>query len=168
MSICVDCGKDRGVGDWPYCPHESVLPSRAQSITPVVVHQAADGTYRLPGAAEAAVPDGFKKVELRTIPEIQRFEREMNLQLRVEAEQVQGRRYGITEPERRARHAALRAHRKGMSTLGREFARSAIEHANRGRRQNTDPGFHVEALHYDQSNREPQRDERTDWRPRRV
>ena len=168
MSICADCGKERGVGDWPWCPHGYAGTSRAQSITPVVVHQAADGTYRLPGAADATVPDGFKKVELRTISEIQRFERNMNLQLRVEAEQVQGRRYGITETERRARHSALRAHMNGMSTLGREFARAAIEHANRGKRQNTDPGFHVEVLHQDQSNREAHRDERTDWRPRRV
>lgn len=168
MSICADCGKERGVGDWPFCPHGSVLPSRAQAITPVVVHQAADGTYRLPGAADSAVPEGFKKVELRTIPEIQRFEREMNLQLRVEAEQVQGRRYGITEEIRRARHAALRAHMQGMSTLGREFARCAIEAANRGRRRNADPGFYVEVLHQDQSNREAHRDERTNWRPRRV
>lgn len=168
MSICADCGKERGIGDWPWCPHESTRASYAQAITSVVVHQADDGTYRLPGAADAAVPEGFKKVELRTIPEIQRFEREMNLQLRVETEQVQGRRYEITEGARRVRHALLRQHMKGMTRLGREFARHAMEAANRGRRQNTDPGFYVEALHYNQSNREAHRDERTDWRPKGV
>ncbi len=168
MSVCVDCGKERGVGDWPWCPHGSTRPSYAQSITPVVVHQAADGTYRLPGAADAAVPDGFKKVELRTISEIQRFERNMNTQLRVEAEQIQGRRYGISEETRRERHSALRQDMARMSRYGREFARAAIERANRGERRNTDPGFHVEVLHQDQSNREAHRDERTNWRPRRV
>lgn len=156
-------------------PAERILVSlsgvgeyRAQSIEPVVVHQAKDGTYRLPGAADAHVPDGYQKVELRTIPEIQRFERAMNTQLRVEAEQVHERRHGITEAELKERHAALRQEMAHMTPFGRDFARLAIERANHGRVRNTDPGFYVEALHFNQSNQEVHRDERTDWRPRRV
>ena len=56
---------------------------------PVVVHVAEDGAIRFPGSANARVPKGFQKRELRTIREIESFEREVNCKLHAEARQHQ-------------------------------------------------------------------------------
>src|SRR4051812_19311335 len=50
-------------------------PRSAQAFEPVVVHRDRHGNVRFPGSANAKVPEGFMKVELRTSREVHAFER---------------------------------------------------------------------------------------------
>jgi hypothetical protein len=156
----------------PKCsqPSEQVLlPQRAYAEfrDPIVVHVSADGKYRFPGAANARVPKGFERKELRTIREVESFERDVNKQLRGEAERHRENESRHFEEIYAQKRSELRQAMQQMSPLGRDFAQFAIKMNNARRRKPTDCGFHVEILHFDQGNREPQRDRSTDWRNRR-
>jgi hypothetical protein len=54
-----------------------------------------------------------------------------------------------------------------MSQYGQDFARAAMAANDNRPRGRFDPGFHVEVMHYDSSNREAHRDARTEWRGRK-
>jgi len=75
---CVHCGHELQIGDYPFCPHGSIYPERAQHFEPIVVHVSGDGQYRFPAATDAPVPSGYRKVEIRTIQEADRISREVN------------------------------------------------------------------------------------------
>src|SRR5258708_1278544 len=64
--------KCKAVTEQTYTPEKP----KTWSIAPVVVHVGAGGKVRFPGRSDAKVPRGFNKVELKTLPEIENFERE--------------------------------------------------------------------------------------------
>ena len=172
----------------PRCagPTERIyLPSRVRAdacnIDPVVVHRNADGSYYFPGRTDAQVKPGRERVELRSIRQIEAFEREVNAQhaqligQRVEQEQS---RYERVQSERRARLRHAIQHGFTMKTddgktvtfgpfsaAGRAFAEHAIARGNAFRVRAYDPGFRVDILHDTASNRDPWRDVDTGWRP---
>lgn len=177
--------------DPPPCPKCAAptariyLPSRlyanACNIDPVVVHRAADGTYKMPGRSDAPVTAGYERVELRSIRDIERFEREVNTQhtsligRRVEHEQA---RFEANQAVRRARlrhaitHGFTMKDSDGktvtfgpMSARGRLFAEQALKRGESFTVQSYEPGFRVDILHHDAHNREPWRDVDTGWRP---
>lgn len=142
-----------------------VLPNQAAgTVPPIVIHVAEDGSFRFPGAADARVPPGFQKKELHTIREIEQFERDVNRRLTAEAHQHhenEDRHFGKMREQARS---DLRMKMQQMSERGRDFARFAMALNDRRRRKSTECGFHVEILHFDQTNREAHSDERTQWK----
>lgn len=156
----------------------------ACNIDPIVVHQSADGTYRMPGHANAKVPAGYERVELRTIRHIEQFESTVNRQHKSIIDRKADREQRRYEEATSQRHARLRhAINHGftmkdsdgktvtfgaMSPMGRLLAERAMRRSNEKKPQHTyDPGFRVEILHTDASNREPWRDKDTNWQKRR-
>jgi putative FmdB family regulatory protein len=133
---------------------------------PVVVHVSADGSFRFPGSSDAKVPKGFEKKELRTIREIEAFERCVNTHLRAESEQHQINQEKHFAEMRSELRSELRMKMQGMSQYGKDLARLAMAMNDARRPQSTDAGFHLQILHFDQTNREAHRDERTNWKGR--
>lgn len=159
------CPKCQGTTHRIYLPNGG--NSDACNIDPVVVHRAADGSYRFPGRSDAVVPEGYEKVELRTIRQIEQFERDVNKQhasligRRVEIEE---QRFNAAQAVRRARLRSAMVH---MSALGRMFAAAAMRRGDSHRIRSYDPGFHLEILHQDASNRGVWADVDTGWKERR-
>lgn len=140
----------------------------AQNPNPVVIHRDKEGNVRFPASADAVVPPGYEKVEMHTLAEIHRFEKEQNTRMRLESEQFSQEEHKQREAMLKERHAELRQDMQRMSPYGRDFARLAMEMSNRRGPRNSDPGFHVEIAHYDQRERGDYRDEKTDWKSRRY
>lgn len=140
-------------------------PRDAQSFRPVMVDQAPDGSYSIPGHAGAPVPEGFIRKELRTVAEVRAFERNINAQERRQWEAQQAREHEAYSEGERMRRRDFFQRMQDMSPAGRELARLAIEHNNnRPRRKYTRETF-VEVFSRDSSNREAGVSELTDWRP---
>jgi hypothetical protein len=154
-----DCGK---IGE------QVVLPARSSGefSVPIVVHVAADGAIRFPGRGDARVPEGFERRELRTIREIEHFERQMNARLRSESDRHNSNEERHFSEIKAQQRSELRQRMQGMSEQGRDFARFAMRLNDSRKRKQTECGFHVEVLHFDQSNREAHSDDRTNWKRR--
>jgi hypothetical protein len=147
-----------------------VLPndSSRHFVDPVVVHVASDGTYRFPGAANAKVPKGFEKRELRTIREIEAFERDVNTKLYAEARQHKENEEKFYSEVRSQLRGELRQRMQSMSQLGRDFAKLAMALNDDRKSRAAEPGFHLQILHFDQTNREEHRDAATGWKKKYV
>jgi hypothetical protein len=145
-----------------------LLPSRTpgQFSDPVVIHVAADGSVRFPGRSDARVPKGFERRELRTIRDIERFEHDTNVRLSAEADQHNSNEQRFFGELRAQQRSDLRQRMQNMSSQGRDFARFAMKKNDERRGKRTECGFHLEILHFDQSNREAHSDDRTDWKRR--
>lgn len=147
---------------------EQVLLPAGQSASfsvPIVVHVSADGKFRLPGHRDARVPKGFQVRELRNVRDVEKFERQMNAQLRSEANQHHENEERYFAQIKGQLRSELRQQMKHFSPFGRDFANLVMKLNDHRRRRPSDAGFHVEILHFDRSSREPYRDERTGWRP---
>jgi hypothetical protein len=155
------------VGDWPYCPHPSVTGSFAAGFDPVVIHRDAAGNIRYPANIHAPVPEGYQRVELRTVHEVRRFETEVNQRERAAADQHLSAREQQLSEKQAINRRELRTAMEGMSSFGRDFARHAMEHGNNRRPQTREVGFHLDVFSNDSSNREVHRDARTDWKGRK-
>jgi len=139
----------------------------AKGFDPVVIHRDAQGNYRFPGAPDARVPEGFQRIELRTTEEVRRFERDVN---RGEAERhdgAQAREEGFYGGLKAQQRSELWATMARMTPTGRAFAEEAMRANDERPRGRFDANFHVECFSQDASNREPQRDATTKWRPRK-
>jgi hypothetical protein len=58
FTICEDCGKAYGVGQWPHCPHGRVTPIDAQihsSEKVTVFANPTTGEVRIPGRGDIAI-----------------------------------------------------------------------------------------------------------------
>lgn len=143
-----------------------VLPagSAGEFSEPIVIHVAADGAIRFPGRGDATVPAGFERRELRTIRQIESFERQMNTRLRSESDRHNSREERYFGEIRAHLRGELRQRMQGMSEQGREFARLAMKLNDARCRKPTECGFHLEILNFDQSNREAHSDDRTGWK----
>jgi len=139
---------------------QTYTPSRAKNwaIKPVVIHVGAGGKVRFPANSEAPVPKGFNKVELKSLSEIEHFERQMNTRFSAEAEQHHENEARFFDKIKAQLRSDLREKMKSMSPLGLDFARAVIEANDNRRRKSTDTGFHLQVLHYDASNREEYRE----------
>jgi len=151
-------------------PTEKILlPSglNASHFDPVVVHRDKAGNIRYPGAADAPLPAGFERVELRTFADIDRFSRQVNVSERRKIDQeVSRQQHAIDVTESRMR-PELRAAMARMTPQQRAFAEVAIAANNARRPRTTDANFFLEAREYDGSNREAYRDVRSGWKARK-
>jgi len=120
---------------------------------PVVIHKADDGSVRFPGHANAPVPEGFERVELRTTEEKRRFEREINKNEYKRHQEAQERKEQYFGAIRSKNRAELREAMKHMSPRGRDIAMAAMEARDKRVSQKYEAGFHIEALSMDASNR---------------
>lgn len=168
---CPDCGAELQIGDWPFCrrtgSHEPTRARLSQTFDPVVIHRDAAGNVRFPASPDSPVPSGFAKVELRTVHEVRKFEREVNGKERARWDEHRERVARAAEESTRARRSELLDAMQHMSPYGRDFARQAMDANDRKSAGSYDAGFHIEAFSQDSSNRAPHRDERTGWRARR-
>lgn len=147
-------------------------PENAARFNPVVVFRKPDGTYIFPGRSNESAPKGTERVELRSLSQVQRFEREENARLKQVHQESMARRDAYYQAEKRERREQLRAMLPGMSVRGRQFAAVAIAESDAcesasSKAARFDPGFRVSVFHDDQSNRPVFRDVDTDWRARR-
>ena len=127
----------------------------AQNFDPVVIFRGPKGKVRFPGRANAPTPKGYERVELRTSHEVYKFEREMNAKEISRYHAKQEREERCVEPFRAALRSQLRGHARNFSQYGKDFASLAMSENDNRPRQRYDPGFHLEAFHYDSSNRDP-------------
>ena len=170
---CPQCHQTLQIGDHPFCPHGSILPERAQRFAPIVYFRSPDGKIRLPMRANSRPPKGYEKVELSTRRQVERFEREMNQRERAEHDQIHHEKSQRDLPITRLRQEAndrLRQLSANFTPQGREAVAYLLEKAHRESQSPTpsyDPGFHVEIMHHNQSNRDPWSDRDTGWKDRR-
>lgn len=150
MTKCGTCGAELTFGDWPFCggknSHSSILKTHAQRFAPIVYFQDKAGNKRFPGRSDAPPPKGFERVELRTVPEVRKFEREMN-----RAERERWDRHKVREeltfgPMRKQSRSELIAMMQSFSNLGKDFARLAMKKNDEKRRGDYDAQFRVEVL----------------------
>ncbi|MDE2101405.1 MAG: hypothetical protein KGL39_29425 [Patescibacteria group bacterium] len=170
-SRCNVCGEPLYSGAWPWCPHGDIYHRDTTTLaSPIVVHVSADGSTRFPASTDAPIPPGFEKQELRTIREIEALERRVNREQQGEHERHLAREYATVGAQVEARHKELLHDMRNMSPRGRALAEAAMALTARklAARPQFQAGFHVEALHYDASNREPQRDITTGWKARKI
>jgi putative FmdB family regulatory protein len=133
----------------------------------IVVHVGPDGAVRFPGHRDAKCPPGFRQKELKSIREVEQFERNMNQKLRNEAEQHNIREERFFSEAQSKLRGELRQEMQHFSPQGRAFAEFAMNRNNNRKRKSSEVGFHVNILHFDASNREAYRDEQTGWRARK-
>ncbi len=138
MSTCPECGGELHVGDWPMCGGDPArhVPADgrfAQGFDPVVIHRDAAGNIRYPANGSAPVPEGYQRVELRTIHEVRKFEAEVNQREHAASDQHLSAREKQFSEKQAANRRELRTAMDGMSNYGRDFAREAIERGNNRR-----------------------------------
>jgi hypothetical protein len=168
MTTCSQCGAELEIGSWPYCPHGSLYAQPAQHFDPIVVHQAADGSYSFPASVDAPIRPGYRKVEIRTLREADRITREVNSREDAKIEQVHRERQSQLAANVIKSRAELDQAKSRFTPQGREFAAKMREYVNQKRRPG--PGranFHIDVFANDQSNREAHADARTDWKSRK-
>lgn len=174
-----------GETDWGVWRNES-----RYAVTPVIVFQAADGTFRFPGTADGIYAkkceaEGLTRVELRGWADVRRFEGQVNaqeytkIQRRVERQQhalaigeaarrsdlFNGMRNGFQIPDtvinQHGEHVRTgRMKTVHLSARAKDIAARLIENNNKKRVHSYRPNFAIEAYSMDRSNREESRDER--------
>ena len=155
----------------------------AQSFSPVVIHRDANGNVRFPGHSDAPVPPGFQKVELATVHDIRKFEKEMNTRDTATSEKFRAARATFLDGQLAANRKAVDEiaaggtwqgtdergniiERRGLSPRGQkllDMIRTASKQKQAQGRSSARPEFFIEAFSKDASNREDHRDARTDW-----
>lgn len=180
MTTCSQCGHELQIGDYPFCPHESIYASPAQRITPVLVYQnPKTGAFWFPGSnndpSDHPTPEsGFtRRQELTSIRDIERVERSMGRRLESERRELLAHQHAALDTKtrelREENDAKLRA-RGITNSRVTELTRRFIDRNREIRRQrelSRGVNFHSQVLAYDQSNRQGHADERTGWKERK-
>ncbi len=142
----------------------------AARFAPIVVFRAPDGSYRFPARSSVRTPAGMERVEMTNVQQVRRFENEMNARETARYNESQGRQreaYSFAQSHLRS---DLRAKMRTMSQAGRDFAEAAMRRndARSSSSSSYEPGFRVEVLSDDRSNRPEHRDRDTEWKARRA
>lgn len=184
---CSDCGKWLSLGDWAFCPHESTRPERAQRFKPIVVFKKADGTYSFPANADAKTPEGYQRMEISTRRQAERLTKEVNRQLREEKASIgptpldsdgsgvqrlrdlaRGGRATIPDHDAHGNLVLRELNGAEMRPEFREYVAQLADRMSQPKYASTyDPGFHIDILEHDSSNRLGHDDPSTGWRTRR-
>lgn len=183
---CATCKRTLRLGDWPYCPHDSTRPEYAQRFKPIVVFKSTDGKFSFPMRSDQPVPAGYQRVEISTRRQAEKLEREVNRSLREEKQRLGPTPFdsgdkGLAQLRRLARgeRVTIPDHDNSGNLIMREldgsqmrgeFKRYVDELVERQRSTYTpsyDPGFHIDVMHNDSTNRAPHDDASTGWRNRR-
>jgi len=184
---CPKCKNLVEVGSWPFCPHPSTRPERAQRFKPIIVFKKADGTYSFPASDTAQTPAGYQRLEISTRRQAERLTKDVNAQLRIEKANIgptpldsdgsglhnlrklaRGER--VTIPDHDA-HGNLILRELDGSQMRSEFKEYVAQLSERMAANryapSYDPGFHIDALENSSSNRLPYDDASTGWKSRR-
>ncbi len=168
-TVCEHCEKILKVGDYPFCPHESIYERNASVAPPTVVFRNAKGEYRFPGRDTDKPPRGFQRVELSTQRSRDRFEKEMNTR---ETEKLRNIEYEKREAYKRTvdlhMPRLLEIKRNSQSEHTKRFIDVCIADSERrlGRSIKDEAGFRLEHNHMDAQNRVPWQDRDTGWKPK--
>ena len=155
----------------------------AQGFSPVVIHRDINGNVRFPGQSNAPVPEGFQKVELCTVAEVRKFEKEISLRDSSKADQFREVRSKFLDGQLDANRRAVDeivaggkwlgtdesgrpVERQGISPRGLKILdqlRAASQMKQQQGRSHARPEFYVEAFSKDASNRDDHRDSSTQW-----
>jgi hypothetical protein len=162
MSKCKDCGRRLKIGDFPFCPHGSVLARDSQGFIPPVVfvstNRRSHAPVLFPGRSDSKPPEGYVRKELRTVAEIRAFEKQYGAMQKE-------KRHGILQKEQAeyeawakdARSRLQRAAAQGTPNM-RLIAQMALAKMGRkdfsGQAARYDPGAYFDAFSLDSSNRE--------------
>jgi hypothetical protein len=173
------------IGDWPFCPHESVFEQTAQRFDPIVVWQSNTDSqrYSFPGRSNEPVPEGYHAVAITNMREADQLVRRVNDIERQKMEETRALRHtlddaGIADRRREedARGWAMRADGSKFYIRGNSRAealqRAAREWADRRREQrrskaSIDPHFHIQVLSFNSGNRNSYSGPETGWRERK-
>lgn len=152
------CRWDEETKECPTCGEPArmiFLPKgqNAQNFDPVVIFRGPKGKIRFPGRSDAPTPKGYERVELRTSHQVHKFEREMNAKETSLYQAKQEREERCVEPFKSSLRSQLRGYAKHFSQYGRDFVETAIRENNSSRNGTYDPGFHIEAFHYNMGRR---------------
>lgn len=150
------CACQLGPLDWESFRLAS-LP--AQPAPPTVVHVSKDGRVRFPGRSDARPPKGFERLELRTLQERDRFERQYN-------QREQKRLERKAEIETQRREAFLKRHRQ-PSNISPELLKAAREVVDGDAPRVPQSRAYFEVSHFDASNRLPYTDRETNWKDKK-
>lgn len=186
---CPKCNEPIEIGSWPFCEnkHASTRPERSQRFKPIIVFKRPDGTYSFPAADTAPTPSGSQRIEITTRRQAERLTKDVNLQLRHEKDSIgptpldsdgsgiqnlrrlaRGER--VTIPDHDA-HGNLIMRELDGSQMRSEFKEYVAQLSERmSATQYTpsyDPGFHIDILENDSSNRLGHDDASSGWRTRR-
>ena len=171
---CVVCGRLCLVGMYPVCGrrgpsgHGWMRADPAQRFDPIVVHwNPATQSYRFPGSADAQMPSGFVKKELRNFSEVRRFQRHWNTLERARVDRVVSRDIARIDALDAKNRPELRQAMQHMDPYMRDFAELSMRMNDMKRPKMFEPNCHIEAMEFDSSNREEHRDARTGWRGRK-
>lgn len=127
------------------------------------------GEVLFPGHKDDKPPKGFEVRHINSIKDRDNFYKQMDARLRAEHDQYASIEQAHFEYAQEQNRRDLRAAMESMTLQERDLAMAAIEQGNNTQmffHKNYQPGFHVEALEYDMSNRKPYNDTETNWRDR--
>jgi putative FmdB family regulatory protein len=161
----------------PHCGAESprifVASAPRDYVETLVAWKKPDGTYALPGQADARMPAEYERVEVRETYQKRAIEREINREEREKWERANiGKQMQRAEVERVNRSELRTIMQQGgyitgpdggrkfippMSAKMRDFARFAMQQNDNRPREKFNKVFHFEALSMNSSNREPGR-----------
>ncbi len=120
---------------------------------PIVVFRNASGEIAYPGDPTDPAPKGYERQELRTIREVESFEREVGSRERGKAEKFAEAENQFFEVRRKQNRSDLRMAMQSWSPLMRAAAEQAMRKTDERPRKQIDGGVLVHVLHYDNSNR---------------
>jgi hypothetical protein len=173
-TTCPQCGHEITIGEWAYCPHGLIRETTARRFDPIVVWQANDDLehYSFPGQANEPVPDGYHKIELRTLAEADRFTIRMNALERRKMEATRDLNYqALDEQTKRLRDdidARIRSNPRAQA-MARQIRERVDKQKEqkRAKHRNLDPHFNIQVLAYDSGNRPSYSGPETGWRERK-
>ncbi|HEY6373868.1 MAG TPA: hypothetical protein VIX37_25070 [Candidatus Sulfotelmatobacter sp.] len=174
MTVCLECGVTFGIGDWPFCPHQSVLPERAKHFDSIVVWQSNSDSekYSFPGQANEPVPEGYHKCELNDLRSADKFIARMNAIERRKLEAERDQRYALDDAGIRERRrnedasGAVNARAEALRRRVREWT-DKVRERRREAHPRIDPNFHINVLSFDSGNRNSYSGPETGWRERK-
>lgn len=120
---------------------------------PIVVFRNAKGEVAYPGDPTDPAPKGYERQELRTIREIESFEREIGSKERGRAEKFAEAENAFFESRRKQNRSDLRMAMQSWSPIMRAAAEQAMRKTDERQKRVADGGVRVHILHFDQSNR---------------
>ena len=173
-TTCPQCGQELHIGDWAWCPHESVYPANAQRWDPIVIwaSNADSEKYSFPGRANEPVPEGYHRVEITDLRQADRFVSKMNAIERRRLEEERDMRYALDD-------AGIRERRRAEDARGPANPRAAalrrrvrewtdrIRERRREAHPRIDPQFHIDVLSFDSGHRNSYSGPETGWRERK-
>lgn len=171
---CSTCGKELEIGDYPFCPHESIYGQQAQRFDPIVLHRdPSTGEYSVPGRSNDPVPAGYEKVEITNIRQADKIVREMDRRASHDASIKQDMNRQFFDEQRKAHREQVDAEmrRRGLDSGRARMLRDKVrawadkqQEVRRARKGN--PNTHFQVFAFDRSNRMPHSSRETGYRDR--